>query len=153
MVVYSVWIGHGAIAAPGSVISGLATTFAPGGPSSITHWWCQIQTEDPNIWYCAQFQKIDGKNVLCLIRLSSKAEVNKYGETAAGRYGDEPLYTCKASLQPGHKSLKMHQIYSIMAKANDKYSLVSNNCQHFCLYLMKAARYVVFHAKSRKKLK
>ena len=59
MRVISVWMDHGSIATIGSVFSGLV-----GSP--VTHWWVEIETEDPDIWYCAQFKKINGVNDLYL---------------------------------------------------------------------------------------
>jgi len=128
--VYSAWIGHGSYSAIGSFFTGLFTG------NSITHWWVEIQTSDPNIWYCAQFDKPD----LTLTRHSSSDGVKQAGIAAAGREeGDHVSITCKYSFNVNDN---MGDVYRWMLNQDGDYNLVTNNCQDFGKNFYKRFEYI-----------
>ncbi len=120
----SIWLGHGSIAAIGSFFTGLFTA------NPITHWWAEIETEDPGVWYIAQFEYIGGRQSLSLTKCYSKAGVTERGQRAGNRWGDDPSMSTKESACPS-RTVTMKDVYSYINGCNANYSLVSNNCQHF----------------------
>ena len=117
--VRSIWLGHGSVAAVGSAISGIAT----GNP--LTHWWVEIETNDPSVWFCAQFAKPD----LELSKYRYRSEVTKRGCACGGRNTNCDV-TNKHTYSPGHRTMgEVEDMMEGYCSYNGPYNVVSNNCQ------------------------
>ncbi|ETO33147.1 hypothetical protein RFI_03961 [Reticulomyxa filosa] len=106
--VFSIWLCHGVVAAPGSVFSSVTG-------NSVTHWWVQLQTK--NAWYCAQF----AGSILELTKHSDPSEVTTRGKSC--RKTDEKVnITKKFSSKPETRT--MRDVVEFMRKYNGFYDLV-----------------------------
>jgi len=119
--VRSVYLVHGVLSGPLSIFTSLTTN------NTMCHWWVEIETNDQNVWFCAQFDKPK----LSLTQHNSLAEVNREGKRAAGRRGDN--CDIRNQLVRCPDNVKMSDVYSWMEKGVDNsYNVVWNNCQDFC---------------------
>ncbi|CAI2383034.1 unnamed protein product [Moneuplotes crassus] len=108
--------------------------------NSLAHWWIEIETEDPDVWYCAQFRKKDGYYTLMLQKCLSKEKVTQEGQKGGRRFGQSPSMSLECSITP-IDDLNIGQIYDFMLDScDDKYDLIKNNCQHFSKKFMKWAK-------------
>lgn len=121
--VRSIWLGDGSYAAVGSFFTGITG-------NTITHWWVEIETNDPNIWFCAQF---DNSQNLCLTKHSNSSGVTNAGVLAGGRLNKNPDITDKEIFSPGTfgRYTTISDVYSWMNNYDSTYNLLTNNCQHF----------------------
>jgi hypothetical protein len=94
--------------------------------NTVEHWWIEIETQDPNIWYLLQFggKHSNNKKYLELQSCTSKAEVDRRGNIATN--GND-LFVIK-SRQPSER-LTIGQIYAWASTFDSTYSVMSNNCQ------------------------
>jgi hypothetical protein len=79
--------------------------------NTITHWWASIATQDPKIFFCAQFKPCgkgknntnNSKEAIVLTALSSRKAVESRGLQIAGRLGDSPNITMKLKSEPNRR--------------------------------------------------
>lgn len=119
--VYSAWIYHGAVGFLVGILS------VPLTSNAFTHWWVEIETENSNEWYCAQF---NGDCELELTRHYSRYGAREQGKSVASRekYEWKDL-TKKHEYSPNNRM--MYHVVNFMKTYDNKYDLIDNNCQNF----------------------
>lgn len=80
----AVWIKHGAFGGTVSALSG------PLMGKALTHWYAEIETDNPKVWYWAELNIYS----LTLEKCSSREEVNKKGASSGGNK-DASSFTTK----------------------------------------------------------
>ena len=118
--VRSIWLAHGSFSAVGSAITGIATS------NSLTHWWVEIETNDPSIWFCAQFNAPN----LELYEYPSQYKVTESGCECVGRNTNCDI-TDKYIHSPGNRTIGEVEDFIEEYCEYGPYNVVSNNCQHF----------------------
>ena len=111
--VRAVWLHHGAIAAPLSLVTSLTSNL-------MQHWWVEIETDLSDAWFVAQFTNSD----LELVRCGSREEATRRGTDDVEKH-----ITDKYSWAPTASTLS--DIHIWMSNYRTDYNIASHNCQHF----------------------
>lgn len=133
--VKAVWLIHGAVAAPFSIVTGLLSA------NPITHWWVELKTKKGS-WYCAQFDKPK----LTLTKCRTQNDVTEHGKRAGGRAGEDVNITVKEDCSLGDGYFTIGDVAEWMKKfgTTGEYDFILNNCQDFGKHFYKWITSIIF---------
>jgi hypothetical protein len=123
------FLTHGALAGPGSAITG------PVFGEALTHWWVEIETNRSDVWFIAHFtgpkrKKVGSKLQIRLIQTRSESACDWEGKRE-GHESESCSLTVKGAYSPDY--LSMSEVFSWVQEKREKsdYAMLNYNCKDF----------------------
>lgn len=117
-----VYLLHGGLASIGGAIT------KPLVQSTVMHTWVEIETENPDIWFCAQFGSKPDASV-ALTKHTSLQGVTHRGKLIADRSKDDPIVFVTEDFYFREGNITMQDVHNWLSNYNPHYHIILNNCQ------------------------